>query len=36
MRRVGVRLSGLILLLALAGCGGRCGIFDKGFPLCGI
>jgi len=23
-------------MLLLAGCGGRCGIFDKGYPLCGL
>jgi hypothetical protein len=29
----------VLLAVAVAGCGGpggRCGLFDKGYPLCGV
>lgn len=36
MRQAILRLALLGIVLAVAGCGGRCGIFDRGFPVCGI
>lgn len=36
MRATILRLAVLGILLAAAGCGGRCGIFDRGYPLCGV
>lgn len=36
MRSAFLRLAMLGLLLALAGCGGRCGVLDRGFPVCGV
>jgi hypothetical protein len=31
-----LRLALLGLILAAAACGGRCGPFDRGYPLCGL
>jgi hypothetical protein len=36
MRFTILRLTMLGLLLAATGCSGRCGIFDRGFPVCGV
>lgn len=36
LKRIGIAV---LLGLAVAGCGGpggRCGLLDKGYPLCGI
>jgi hypothetical protein len=36
MRTLRLALLATLLVVGLAGCGGRCGIFDKGYPLCGL